>query len=261
MTNIIEIEDIPPNARLIDARFRLSDPKLAVNLYKEAHIPGATFVDLESDLSGRKTGQNGRHPLPSEPDLVRLFCRLGIDQDTPVVAYDDTDHSGAARLWMLLRWMGHEKVYVLNGGLSAWRRAGKAIESGETTKPQAKNFTKRQPLINFVSKEQILGRQLVDARAPERYRGEVEPIDPKAGHIPGAVNLYYKRAMSNDGKFLPLNELRALLNFEHPVFYCGSGVTAAVLLLIAAELEMPSELYPGSWSEWCATNNAPIELG
>lgn len=259
MKSIVNLNQIPQNVRFIDARFRHGDKDAARILFLEEHIPGAVFIDMETQLSGQKDGSNGRHPLPAVSDLELLFSNFGIDKTTHVIAYDDTDHAGAARLWLLLQWMGHEKVQVLNGGLRAWKDDGQPLESGPGRDYQSKTFLRSQPLINILSKDQISNRLLVDARAPERYRGESEPLDPYAGHIPGAKNLFYKTLLNQQGKFLSETELNAYLVFLNPVFYCGSGVTATVLLIAAKQIGKEASLYAGSWSEWCQIPNAKIE--
>lgn len=259
MKPLIEVPDLAEEL-LLDARFRLMDPAAAKRSFEEGHIPGAQFLDLEHDLSGPKTGRNGRHPLPSREALQELFSRLGVGASTDVVVYDDGDHAGAARAWMLLRWMGHERVRVLNGGLMAWRAAGLELECGVQVSVQPSDFPEREPLVTFLSKEKLEGQRLVDARAPERFRGDVEPLDPKAGHIPGAENLFYKKVLSEEGKFRSRNELERLLPKEESVFYCGSGVTAAVLLLASEVLGRKYSLYPGSWSEY-SQGEGPVETG
>ena len=250
------------NPVILDARFRLQDASAAERLFREGHIPGARRVDLDGDLSGAKTGRNGRHPLPTRKSLTGLFSRLGISGDTWVVAYDDTDHAGAARLWFLLRWMGHERVKVLNGGQKAWTEAGFAVERGEG-RPRIgaeSNFQDNAPLVAVRAWEEAT--QLVDARAPERFRGEVEPLDKQAGHIPGARNLPYGGLLEG-GRFPPAGVLRERLGVAgpRPTFYCGSGVTACVLLLAADEAGLEASLYPGSWSEYSSPLGARVETG
>jgi len=247
--------------KVLDARFRLKDSAGAERLYQEGHIPGALRVDMETDLSGEKTGLNGRHPLPDPDILAGFFSRLGVSDSSTVIAYDDTDHAGAARLWFLLRWLGHEKVAVLEGGLNAYREAGLPMESGSGKKPVTATFHRRVSLVSVFTANELDGKNLVDARAPERYRGEVEPMDPKAGHIPGAKNLPYQSLLGADGNFLGLDALKNKLEAagEAPVFYCGSGVTATVTLLAAEMVGRPASIYPGSWSEWCSLPGAPVE--
>lgn len=260
MKPIVPLNEVSGNVLWLDARFRLNNPPEAKELFLKEHIPGAQFVDLDTELSGEKNGRNGRHPLPTRESLVKLYSRLGIEEETHVVIYDDLDHAGAARAWALLQWMGHEKVQVLDGGLAAWKRAGNPVESGEVLEKWPKKFVERPSLLRFFSKEEILGQELVDARAPERYRGEVEPLDKKAGHIPGAKNLFYKNLLSEEGIFLPVAELKKVFSpFQKPTFYCGSGVTGAVLLLVAKQIGMDASLYPGSWSEWSQDSESAVE--
>lgn len=257
---LISTADVKPGAMLLlDARFRLTDPAAGRALYLAEHLPGALHLDL-AQLSGPMNGKNGRHPLPSRADLKGLFSSLGVGPGVEVVVYDDADHAGAARAWMLLRWMGFATVRVLDGGLRAWKDAALPLEKGEVA-PSAKVFVEGPPLVSFFGREELAGRRLVDARAPERYRGEVEPLDPKAGHIPGAENLFYQTLLGPDGKFRSRGELERLLPKEESVFYCGSGVTAAVLLLASALVGRSASVYPGSWSEWCAWPDAPVETG
>lgn len=256
-----DLNDTRPAFVVVDARFRLNDPRAGAKLFSQGHIPGAQFADLDTELSGERNGRNGRHPFPRRLSLVGLFSAFGINPDTPVVVYDDADHAGAARAWFLLRWMGHEKVYVLDGGLKAWIDAGYPLEKGVAKDNEPGNFPDRPSLVELVTTDELAGRNLVDARAPERYRGEVEPLDAQAGHIPGAENLFYQRVLGADGRFLPKAELAALLPEGKPTFYCGSGVTGAVLALAAAVAEKPSALYAGSWSEYSSDPAAPVAKG
>jgi thiosulfate/3-mercaptopyruvate sulfurtransferase len=238
------VSAIPTGAVILDARFRLADPAAGRKFYLEGHIPGAQFVDLDTEMSGPKgNGKRGRHPLPDREKFAGLMGKLGVGADTTVVAYDDADHSGAARLWMLLKWLGHDKVYVLNGGLKAWQGE---LARGEEPSPEPASFPVRDPLVQAVHREELEGRLLVDARAPERYRGDIEPLDPVAGHIPGAENYFYQRLLAEG----VLHADRLPLFASAPTFYCGSGVTASVLLLAAYELGRAAAIYPGSWSEW-----------
>jgi len=245
--------------RVLDARFRMNDPATAERLYFEGHIPGAIRVSAETELAGIKGPLTGRHPFPSRESLVALFSRLGISPETTVVVYDDTDHAGAARCWFLLRWMGFANVRVLDGGLKAW---GKPLDKGESPVVEPSVFVEAPPLVRIFGREELRS-PLVDARAPERYRGEVEPIDPVAGHIPGALNLPYLGLLGPDGRFLPPEQLRQkLLGVgARPTFYCGSGITGCVPVLAAASLGLEAALYPGSWSEWCRQPDAAIERG
>jgi thiosulfate/3-mercaptopyruvate sulfurtransferase len=263
MKNLITAHELASlhGAVILDARFRLQDPSAAERLFLEGHIPGAQRVDIDRDLSCEKSGKNGRHPLPSRAALGALFSKLGIGNDTWVVVYDDSDHSGAARLWYMLRWLGHDKVRVLHGGLKAWAKGFVLARGPRAERPLSKaEFRERVALVKLQNWSSATN--LVDARAPERFRGEVEPLDPVAGHIPGAKNLPYTSVLE-DGKFLPVVELRQkLLSLgPHPTFYCGSGITSAVLLLAAEEAGIEASLYPGSWSEYCAQSGARVERG
>ena len=243
-----------PGIRVVDCRFKLGEPGAGEELWRAGHIPGAAFMDLDTELAAAP-GERGRHPLPDAETFQAAARRAGIGPASMVVAYDEAAEGGAARLWWLLRHFGHERVAVLDGGLRGWRAEGGPLEAGaEQASPG--EFVASEREGDTAEAEALAGRLLLDARAPERYRGELEPIDPVAGHIPGAVNLPFAE-LAPDGRFLAPEELRA--RFEaagaapgrEPVAYCGSGVTACVLLLAAevAGLE-PGRLYPGSWSEW-----------
>jgi thiosulfate/3-mercaptopyruvate sulfurtransferase len=250
-----------PGLAVVDCRFRLGEPGAGERGWRQGHIPGAAHLDVDRDLAG-SPGERGRHPLPEATDFERAVRRVGVRRGTRVVAYDDSGEGGAVRLWWLLRHFGHEQVAVLDGGLRAWReedgplRAGpEELEPGDfSARPRAGDTAEAEELLGEAGERSI--RVLLDARAPERYRGEVEPIDPVAGHIPGAVNVPFTE-LAPHGRFLPSTELRSRLEAagarpgREPVAYCGSGVTACTLVFAAelAGLE-PAKLYPGSWSEW-----------
>jgi thiosulfate/3-mercaptopyruvate sulfurtransferase len=262
--------------RIVDCRWKLGEPGAGEPLWREGHIPGAAFLDLDHDLAA-PPGEGGRHPLPSADDFEAAARRAGIGKDTRVVAYDEAGEGGAARLWWLLRHFGHDDVTVLDGGLRAWRDEGGELRAGQE-EITAGDFTAAAPRDDTVTAEELAsaggpeaggapaGRILVDARASERYRGEVEPIDPVAGHIPGAVNVPFAE-LAPEGRFLPPGELRARLEAAgvraggDAVAYCGSGVTSAVTVLAAEVAGIgPIRLYPGSWSEWSA-RGLPVERG
>lgn len=243
-----------PRVRIVDCRFALDDAAAGSRRYRESHIAGAARLDLDRDLSG-PPGAAGRHPLPDAEELADAVRRAGISHDSLVVAYDEQMTGGAARLWWLLRHHGHQAVGVLDGGFGAWRgptRAGpEDIEEG--------TFTARSAGGGIVTRQEILrglgegDRVLVDARAPDRFRGEVEPIDPVAGHIPGALNLPHAAAFPAPDDLVAAD--------QEVVAYCGSGVTACVVLLALADAgREDAKLYPGSWSEWVA-HDLPVELG
>lgn len=255
---------------VFDCRFDLMNPAAGRMRYLEAHIPGAHFADLNRDLSAPVTEHGGRHPIPSA-DAFAVFMRAaGVSAGSRVVAYDDNKGAFAARLWWLLRYFGHDQVQVLDGGLAAWRAAGLPLSQDEPT-AKAGDFT-AQPRAGWVKSvedvAQIVrqgGAQLVDARDPERYRGDVEPIDPVGGHIPGAVNMPWVTAVAADGHFLPAEQQRArwqALPAGERVMYCGSGVTAcANLLSLAIAGEPMAPLYAGSWSDWCSYPDLPVAKG
>ncbi|RNB85152.1 sulfurtransferase [Brevibacillus fluminis] len=258
------------NLVLVDCRFTLGKPGVGLNEYVEAHIPGALYFDLEHDLSGPKAAHGGRHPLPSVGQLQTLFSNAGIDQDTFVVAYDEQDLAHASRLWWLLRYLGHEKVAVLNGGFAGWRQAGLPTTAEVKPAPDAKTFIPNVQLHMLVGMEDVKQRDekaaLLDSRAPERYRGEVEPLDPKAGHIPGAANYFYKHNFAPDGELLPNDALqerfRAVSGKDEIIAYCGSGVTGCVNVLALYQAgRTDAKLYAGSWSDWTSYADNPVATG
>ena len=240
--------------RFVDCRWELGSPGRGRELYLEGHVPGASFLDVESDLSAPPASPGGRHPLPDPEDFGRAAGAAGIGPGVFVVAYDQGMNGGAARLWWLLRHLGHDDVAVLAGGIECW--AGPLRPGEEDVEPL--EFTPRMREGDTIDADELErrlgddGLVVVDARTPERFRGEVEPIDPVAGHIPGARNVPF----TDDGE-LPADLLRA----PELVAYCGSGVTAAVTLLRLAQAGRPdARLYPGSWSDWCA-RELPVERG
>ena len=249
---------------IVDCRFDLLDTDAGERRYGESRIPGALYAHLDRDLSGPRqaSGAGGRHPLPAPADLTRTFGRWSIGRDVQVVAYDDQSGHYAARLWWLLRFMGHDAVAVLDGGWPAWLAAGLPVESGEVTErdvPAERLYEGGPRFERLVALDEIAAAPLlVDGRAPERFRGETEPLDPVAGHIPGAVNRPYTVNWDAAGQWRPQEALLAefieLLGdtpAEEAVFYCGSGVSACVNLLALVRAGLPEgRLYVGSWSEW-----------
>jgi thiosulfate/3-mercaptopyruvate sulfurtransferase len=266
-----------PQLAVIDCRFDLMNPAGGLEAYVKGHIPGARYADLNRDLSSPVTAHTGRHPLPAPDVFAARLGGLGVGDDTQVVAYDDANSSMAARLWWMLRWLGHEAVAVLDGGFKAWVAAGGAVESGEaaTRTPRTARFTPRvdpRAVLSTADLERALQagtHLLVDARAAERFAGSVEPIDPVAGHVPGAVNHPFTANLGADGRFLPAAELErrwrerlAGKNAGQLIAMCGSGVTACHHLLSLEAAGIPGgRLYAGSWSEWIRDPRRPVARG
>jgi len=257
---------------VVDCRFVLSDPGSGYEGYLKAHIPGAIYAHLDNDLSSPVTSSSGRHPLPEADSFAAFLARSGWQPGITIVAYDEVDGSIAARLWWLMKYFGHDAA-LLDGGFSAWQSAGYELESGQvavaTTVPVKLN--KRNDMaVHTRTVLESLGSDdmvLVDVRASERFRGEIEPIDPVAGHIPGSVNYPFQLNHSSSGKFKPAHEIRKGLQTlpgdqetKDWVYMCGSGVTACHTIF-AAELAglHRSKLYAGSWSEWIRNPSRPVE--
>ncbi|HLG60170.1 MAG TPA: sulfurtransferase [Vicinamibacterales bacterium] len=259
---------------IVDCRFDLQAAEWGREQYLAAHIPGAVYASLNHDLAGPRTGTNGRHPLPSIEALTATLGRLGIGRSTQVVAYDQDSGMYASRLWWMLRYMGHDAVAVLDGGWAKWTREERPARSGDEPRPAVAFAASPRPELRS-SVDDVTARLhdgstlLVDARGPERYEGRSEPIDRVAGHIPGAVNRYYKSNATDDGTLLPPQVLRAtflrLLGDREPaqaVMYCGSGVTACHNLLAMEHAGLTgARLFAGSWSEWSADPTRPVEKG
>lgn len=259
--------------RLVDCRFALNDPPWGEQVYTASHIPGAVYADLNRHLAGRPTGVNGRHPLPRVEDLRQTLSNLGIDRERQVVAYDQDTGIFASRLWWLLRWLGHDAVAVLDGGLGKWLRESRPMTS-EAPRVTPRRFTpKPRPYgvdAAFVAAHlRDTALRLFDARSPDRYRGENETLDPVAGHVPGAINRFFRDNLAPDGAFKSPIELsaewRARLggaSSAQTVHMCGSGVTACHNLLALEIAGLPGgRLYAGSWSEWCADPARPVATG
>ncbi|WP_374109859.1 sulfurtransferase [Pelomonas sp. CA6] len=262
---------------LIDCSFDLADTEAGRRAYVQGHLPGAHYLHLDEDLSGAKTDAQGvfrgRHPLPDRERLAATLAGLGLTAGRQLVAYDAQGGMYAARLWWLARWLGHEAVAVLDGGLPAWRAAGLSLSAELPSRPTPGSFEASAALERTLDAEalqQQLGRlRLVDARAPERYRGDVEPLDARAGHIPGARNRFFKDNLQADGRFKPAEQLKAeflplLAPYasEQVVHQCGSGVTACHNLLAMRHAGLSgAALYPGSWSEWSADPERSVARG
>jgi thiosulfate/3-mercaptopyruvate sulfurtransferase len=257
---------------IVDCRFKLDDPGWGARDYESRHIPGAVFADLDRDLAGEKTGTNGRHPLPDPLAFARTLGRLGIDESIQVVAYDQDSGMYASRLWWMLRWMGHDHVAVLDGGLAKWLAENRPIQSGhQSRRPRAFTGSPRTEMVADAEDVAAIAARpdwrLLDARAPERFSGQSETIDRKAGHIPGAANHFFRWNLNEHHELAPTNQLRA--RFEETlqgtppgrvVCYCGSGVTACQNLLAMEHAGLRgAKLYPGSWSEWSSDPTRPTE--
>jgi len=259
---------------VIDCRFNLGNPEAGQEAYQQGHIAGAHYAHLDRDLSGPKTGRNGRHPMPSALAFQATLRSWGITAHTRVVAYDDAGGMFAARLWWLLRWAGHEAVQVLDGGWQAWQAAQGAIDTAQPAARPASDFALNPRTDWTVSSDTVLSRLalpaqqlIIDARAPDRFRGENETMDPVGGHIPGARNRFFQLNLQADGRFKPaaqlqaeFDELLASHDLSSVTHQCGSGVTACHNLLAMAQAGLPpTKLYAGSWSEWCADASRPVE--
>jgi thiosulfate/3-mercaptopyruvate sulfurtransferase len=253
-----------PRLRVADTRWYLGRPEDGLRAHRAGHIPGAIYLDLERHLSA--TEGPGRHPLPAQEALAETLGNLGISKEHLVVAYDDRGGAVAARLWWLLRRLGHEHVAVLDGGLTAWRAAG-FEETTDVVEYPVTTYQVRPGPGAVIDRDVLRSRlgtlTLLDARESERYRGESEPIDPIAGHIPGAVNVPYEENLGSDDRFLPRKKLAARYRALGAggaglvVAYCGSGVTACHTLLALEVAGLPlGVLYPGSWSDWATAGYA-----
>jgi thiosulfate/3-mercaptopyruvate sulfurtransferase len=253
---------------LLDARWHLAGPP-GIESYRKGHLPGAAFIDLDRDVAG-PPGPGGRHPLPDPVEFESAMRRAGVSQDSLVVVYDDADSTSAARVWWSLRYFGHDRVRVLDGGYRAWTEAGHRVSTAE---PEVKpgGFIAnpgRLPVLDAEGAAELAtAGVLLDARAAERYRGEQEPVDPVAGHIPGARNAPTSGNVGVDGRFLPpglLRERFAKLGATDALdvgAYCGSGVTAAHEILALNLAGIPAALYVGSWSDWVTDPANPVATG
>lgn len=279
-SNLISTEELQlligrSNVRIVDCRFDLSDPLAGRRAYRDQHIPGAVFADLDEDLSAPVAPDTGRHPLPDAEGFAETLGRLGIRNSTDVVVYDDGGGPLAARTWWLLRWLGHERVRLLDGGYQRWTVENRPLASGDevvtvarfSPRPHPERILTTQELIgNFDSIEEL---NLIDARDAARFCGEVEPIDPVSGHIPGTSNLPYTVSLRDDGAWKSRAELESLwrevLGTDKQTAWavmCGSGVTACHLAVSATQVGYREpRLYVGSWSEWIRDPARPIGLG
>lgn len=258
---------------ILDVRWRLDKPDGNAD-YLAGHIPGAVYVSLEDELTDHGRPGHGRHPLPSGGELQIAARRWGVKANQPVVVYDDWNRAGSARAWWVLTAVGISDVRILDGGLSAWTDAGGALQRGASTSRLGDVSVLHDDLYvggrATLTAEQVSGpgvSTLLDARAPERFRGEVEPVDPVAGHIPGARNLPSTTVLAEDGTFLPeaglisLLEQTAVGHSGTVAVYCGSGITASVVLAALRATGIDAALFPGSWSQWSSEPDRPVALG
>jgi thiosulfate/3-mercaptopyruvate sulfurtransferase len=259
---------------LFDCRFDLARPDDGRARYEDGHLPGAIYADLNRDLSRAPTPGSGRHPLPTPEAFEARLCSWGVNRDSQIVAYDDTNGMYAARLWWMMRWLGHAAVAVLDGGLRRWAQIGLPV-TDQVPRPRRGNFQARVQRALAVDASEVRPaasdpqRRVLDARAAERYRGEVEPIDAVAGHIPGARNHPFGLSLDAEGLFLAPETLRTRfassldgVPADGAIAMCGSGVTACHLLLALEHAGLPgARLYPGSWSEWSSDPSRPVRTG
>lgn len=271
MNNLVTTDELAahPEWRVFDCRHDLGNPALGEQQYQEAHIPGALFAHLDRDLSAPKTGGNGRHPLPEAKTFIAWLGRQGLKSTDAVVCYDGGPGAMASRLWWMLRWVGHEQVAVLDGGLAKWQREGRPL-TAEVPQFAAAAYPGKAKASMHASlalvEKKLKRAALLDARAPERFRGEREPIDPKAGRIPGAKNRFNGENLAADGTFKKPELLReefdkilAGRSSSEVINYCGSGVAACHNALAMELAGLPgSRVYIGSWSEWSADPTRPI---
>jgi len=268
------LHESPERILICDCSFDLTDPQAGARRYKEGHLPGAVYVNLDTDLSSAKTGKNGRHPLPTRERFAARMAELGASDASLIIAYDASDGQYAARLWWMLRWVGHTAVSVLDGGVRAWQAAGLPLtaDAAATTPGTFSVRPAAVAMVDYAALRASLGQpdlRIVDARAPDRFRGENETLDVIGGHIPGAKNRFFRDNLTDAGTFKSADQLRAefaAILGKTPaaacVHQCGSGVTAChnLLAMEAAGLT-GAKLYPGSWSEWSAQPDALIATG
>ena len=280
-TTLISVQQLAqhiddPTWVILDCRHDLLDPAFGLRTFAAGHLPNAQYANVDADLSDKSPGSNGefrgRHPLPERDAFIETLRRWGVNRDAQVVAYDAHGGMFAARLWWMLRWVGHEAVTVLDGSLPAWQASNLPLTAETMSRPRG-NIELKTPLVGTVTADEVLAnltsqqRLVVDARAQDRFRGENETIDPVGGHIPGAKNRFFKNNLDAEGCFKSPAQLRAefgdlIRDPKSAIMQCGSGVTACHNLLALEVAGMPGALlYPGSWSEWCANPARPVAKG
>lgn len=272
VTELADLLEAGEPMTVLDVRWRIDDPD-GRQAYARGHIPGAVYVSLEDELSDHTVAGRGRHPLPSGPNLQAAARRWGVRQGALVVVYDDWNRAGSARAWWVLTAAGIENVRILDGGLSAWRSTGRHLETGAVSAAPGNVVVPHGDLYaggrsTLTAQESGAGTvTLLDARAPERFRGDVEPLDPVAGHIPDAINVPSAAVLAADGTFLTDHTISQLLSGNgvnrhgRLGVYCGSGITAAVTIAALAATGREAALYPGSWSEWSSDPSRPVARG
>lgn len=269
-----ELAQVIDRCIVVDCRYDLANPKAGATGYAQGHIPGAQFIDMDTQLSGERTGGNGRHPMPPAESVRGLLESIGLQDDTQLVVYD-VGGTASGRLWWMARWIGHERVAVLDGGLKAWQRSGFPLSTDPAVARGSGRLSQRTPRAALVGVDEVAqasatrARPVIDARAADRFRGENETIDPVAGHIPGSLNRPWSANLREDGRYKPAPVLRsefdALLAGRSPsqvINSCGSGVSACNNLLAMAHAGLDgAALYGGSWSEWCSDPARPVASG
>jgi thiosulfate/3-mercaptopyruvate sulfurtransferase len=256
-----------PDVIILDCRWRLGDPEYGHRVFTAGHIPGAQRADMERDWSAPPARYGGRHPLPTPEDFENSMRRVGVHPSSTIIVYDD-DAAGAARAWWCLTYFGHPAVHILDGGMAEWLAWGGSLESGpETPAPSGTFHATPDPrmVVGYATVNQLRGHwPIIDARAPERYWGSVEPIDARAGHIPGALNLPYAQLLAGSNRYRAPEDIRRIASEcipddrTDPIVYCGSGVSACVLAAALRTAGLSPLLYPGSWSDWIAHEDAPL---
>ncbi|MFA9556889.1 sulfurtransferase [Evansella sp. AB-rgal1] len=256
---------------IVDCRFQLGEPTKGLEEFNKDHLTGALYFDLEKDLSATISKHGGRHPLPNIEKFVQLLSRVGIDSSKKVIAYDDQGGAMAARLWWMLKYVGHDNVAILNEGFSHWKKKGYPTTK-EVVESEPTNFVPNIQYNMLQSKEEVMDSLndpnvlLIDSRAEERFTGKIEPIDPVAGHIPGAVNEDWQHRLTKTGEWKSKEDLEKDLgkyrdDRKQLIVYCGSGVTACANIIALTELGLKPKLYAGSWSDWITYEENSVEVG